>query len=115
MRFYPLNFSASFYAFMFLLLILRSSDVNAQQNANTVKGVVTDNNGDPLSGVSVIIRNTKTNYTSGTSTDSSGTFTFSRVAPGGPYSFTFSNVGFENQTMSGYNIREGNPLSLDVK
>ncbi|MBA4140661.1 MAG: SusC/RagA family TonB-linked outer membrane protein, partial [Segetibacter sp.] len=115
MRFYPLKFSPSFYAFIFLLLILRSSVVNAQQNAATVKGVITNNNGDPISGVSVIIRNTKTNYTSGTSTDSSGTFTFPRIASGGPYSFTFSNVGFENQTMSGYNIREGNPLSLDVK
>jgi len=115
MRFYPFNFSASFCAFMFLLLILKPSFVNAQQNAAIVKGVVTNDTGDPVSGVSVMLKNTKTNYTSGTSTDSSGTFTFSRVAPGGPYSFTFSNVGFENQTMSGYNIREGNPLSLDVK
>jgi hypothetical protein len=115
MRFHQPKFCAYFYALIFPLLSLQSSYINAQQNAGIVKGVVTDNNGDPISGVSVIIKNSKTNYTSGTSTDSSGTFTFSQVASGGPYTFTFSNVGFENQTLAGYNIREGNPLSLDIK
>ncbi len=105
----------AFAALIFLLFVLNTPDLNAQERTASVKGVVTNNNGDPLSGVSVIARNTKTNSTEGTSTDNSGNFAFSQVAPGGPYNFTFSNVGYENQTLSGYNIQENAPLSLSVK
>ncbi len=69
--------SAIFYAFLFLLCNLKVSYVFAQEKPSLVKGIVTDNNNEPLSGVSVIIRNTKTNFTAGTTTDSPGNFTFS--------------------------------------
>lgn len=103
------------YALIFLLLILRSSDVNAQANGSLIKGIVQNIDNEPISGVTVILRNTKTNFTSGTSTDSSGVFTFSRISSGGPYSFTFSTVGYEDQTLSGYNVKEDITLSLMVK
>ncbi|MEJ7826665.1 MAG: TonB-dependent receptor [Segetibacter sp.] len=115
MKFNSIKFRASFYAFVFLLFILKASDINAQEKTSLVKGIVTDNNGEPLAGVSAILRNTKTNFTTGTSTDASGFFTFSRVSAGGPYSFTFSTVGYEDQTLSGYNIKEDITLSLVIK
>jgi TonB-linked SusC/RagA family outer membrane protein len=100
------------FALTFLLFFIQSIPSFSQSQ---VKGVVQNNNNEPLSGVSIIIRNTNTNFTSGTSTDSSGNFTFSRIASGGPYSFTFSTVGFEDQVLSGYNIKENVTLSLMVK
>lgn len=100
---------------MFFLFILQFTNVNAQKTQSLVKGIVTDNNGAPLPGVSVIIKNTKTNFTAGTSTDTTGTFTFTRVSNGGPYSFTFSIVGYENQLLSGYNIKEDITLSPIIK
>jgi TonB-linked SusC/RagA family outer membrane protein len=100
---------------MLLLYALHSNSVIAQSSSHDVRGTVQNNNGEPLPGVSVIIKNTKTNYTSGTSTDSSGNFTFTRVALGGPYSFTFSTIGYEPQTVPGYNIRDDKPLSLSVR
>ncbi len=110
-----LNSKATFFALMFLLFILKASNVNAQAKTSLIKGIVTDNNGEPIPGVSVIIRNTQTNFTSGTSTDNSGVFTFSKISPGGPYSFTISTVGYEPQTLSGYNIKEDITLSLSVE
>ncbi|HZG25016.1 MAG TPA: TonB-dependent receptor plug domain-containing protein, partial [Chitinophagaceae bacterium] len=86
----------------------------AQQPTSLVKGVVQTGAGEPVAGVSVIIRNAKTNFTSGTSTDSSGAFNFTRVIPGGPYSFTFSAIGYETETLSGYNIKSDITLSLLV-
>ncbi len=80
MKFNSIKFRASFYAFVFLLFILKASHINAQEKTSLVKGIVTDNNGEPLAGVSAILRNTKTNFTTGTSTDASGVFTFSRVS-----------------------------------
>lgn len=99
----------------FFILASLNFNLLAQSAPSLVKGVVQNNNNEALAGVSVIIRNTKTNFTSGTSTDSSGGFTFSRVPSGGPYSFTFSNVGFEVQTLAGYNIKDNAILSLVVK
>lgn len=109
------NSRATLFALIFLQLLFKAPDVIAQARSSIVRGVVQNSNNQPLAGVSVLIRNTKTNFTSGTSTDSSGTFSFSRVSSGGPYTFTFSNIGYESQTLSGYNIKEDVTLSLVVK
>ena len=89
--------------------------VQAQAKNSLVKGLVQANDNGPIAGVSVILRNTKSNFTLGTSTDSIGNFSFERIPAGGPYSFTFSTVGFETQTLSGYTIKEDVTLSLMVK
>ncbi|MEJ7826658.1 MAG: TonB-dependent receptor, partial [Segetibacter sp.] len=106
---------ATFFGLMFLLLFLNASKTSAQERNSKVKGAVLNSRSEPLSGVSVIVRNTQTNFTSGTSTDNSGNFTFSNIPSGGAYNFTFSNVGFEDQTLSGYNIKDNQTLSLTVK
>src|SRR6476660_4582775 len=103
MRINGINSRAFLFALMPLLYILSSVNLLAQ-SSTVVKGVVQNTSSEPLAGVSVIIRNTKTNFTSGTSTDSSGFFNFPRIVSGGPYSFTFTTVGYETQTLSGYNI-----------
>ncbi len=115
MKFNLLKIRASLYALLLLLCILKASAVNAQEKAGPVKGTVTNDNGEPLAGVSVIVRNTKTNSTTGTTTDNSGNFTFSRISAGGPYSFTFSAVGYENQTLPGYSINDNSSPTLAVK
>lgn len=90
------------------------SSLRAQDNGSLVKGIVQSEKGEAVAGVSVIIRNGKSNFTSGTSTDSAGVFSFNRIPPGGPYSFTFSAVGFDSQTLSGYSIKPDITLSLVV-
>ena len=102
------------YALLFLF-VFSVSALQAQDRIGLVKGFVTSNNGDPVGSVSVVIRNAKTNFTAGTSTDSTGQFSFSRISPGGPYTFTFSNVGYETQTLSGYTVKEDVALSLTVR
>ena len=114
MKFNLLKSRATLHALIFLLFILSASHINAQERSGLVKGVITNNVGVPIAGVSVIARNTKSNFTQGTSTDNSGTFTFTRLSLGGPYDFAFSAVGFENQTLSGYDIKENVTLTLDV-
>lgn len=104
------------FALILLSLLLFSSQSKSQNSTvSLVKGMVQNIANEPLPGVSVIIRNTKTNFTSGTSSDSSGNFSFARVPSGGPYTFTFSTVGYEGQLLSGYSIKEGATLSLIVK
>lgn len=106
---------ASLCFFLLSLFLLNSPLLIAQEQSSTVKGVVQSTTNDPLSGVSVTVRNTRTNFTSGTITDSTGLFTFSRLPSGGPYTFSFSAVGFEEQVLSGYNIKDNASLTLAVK
>lgn len=87
----------------------------AQESGSSVTGVVHTAKNDPVIGVTVIARNTKTNYSAGTSTDSLGVFTFSRLPSGGPYSFTFSAMGYEGQSLTGYTIKPDASLSLVVE
>ncbi len=115
MRIFQLDSKATLLALMSLFFTLSSTNLIAQSGTTAVKGIVQNNNNEPLPGVSVIIKNTRTNFTSGTSTDSSGNFTFSRVTTGGPYSFTFSTVGYEPQTLTGYNIKDDKGISLSVR
>lgn len=115
MRINHVNSRVSFIALMFLLLTILPYLLSAQTNGSVVKGIVHNLKNEPLSGVSVIIRNSTTNFTSGTSTDSAGVFSFNRVPSGGPYAFSFSIVGYEDQTLSGYQIKEEITLSLMVQ
>jgi TonB-linked SusC/RagA family outer membrane protein len=114
MRINDINSRVTLFALTFLLFILNLPVLKAQEKATLIKGVVANDKGEPVAGASVILRNTKTNFTTGTSTDSSGNFSFSGVVSGGPYSFTFSSVGFEDQTLSGYTLRPDAPLDLTV-
>lgn len=103
-----------FYALISMFFILSSSYLIAQKKTSLVKGLVQTDNNAPLTGVSVVLRNTRNNFTSGVSTDSSGIFSFSRIPLGGPYTFTFSAIGYETQTLSGYNIKDDITFSLVV-
>jgi TonB-linked SusC/RagA family outer membrane protein len=115
MRIKSFESRATFYALMLLFFFFQSSGLYSQDKTSLVKGMVQNNNNEPLPGVSVIIRNSKTNVTSGTSTDSSGNFSFSRISSGGPYTFTFSMIGYENQTLTGYSIKPETTLSLTTR
>ncbi|WP_121357340.1 SusC/RagA family TonB-linked outer membrane protein [Flavisolibacter nicotianae] len=101
--------------FLFCLFLSNALFLFAQEKSSSVRGIVQGSSNEPLPGVSVTVRNAKTNFTSGTTTDSMGIFSFSRLPSGGPYSFSFSTVGYEEQTLSGYNIRDNASLSLAVK
>jgi TonB-linked SusC/RagA family outer membrane protein len=100
---------------LFTLFLLNAMTLFAQERSSSVRGLVQGSANEPLAGVSVTVRNAKTNFTSGTTTDSLGIFSFNRLPSGGPYSFSFSTIGYEGQTLSGYQIKDNASLSLAVK
>ncbi|MEO6732662.1 MAG: carboxypeptidase regulatory-like domain-containing protein, partial [Ferruginibacter sp.] len=114
MTFKPFNSRASHLALLIIVYFLYPITSSAQVSTTVVKGLVQGAGNQPLTGVSVVIRNSKTNFTTGTQTDSAGIFT-SRVPAGGPYSFAFTNVGYESQTLSGYQLKEGATITIDVE
>ncbi|RFM36810.1 SusC/RagA family TonB-linked outer membrane protein [Chitinophaga silvisoli] len=101
---------AVIYSFVPLLLIAQPN-----QGRSDVTGIVkSEQTGEALWGVSVTVKNAANNFTASVQTDSTGLFTFSRLPAGPGYTFTFSFIGYEPQTLSGYNLKGGADFSLRV-
>ena len=114
MRLTIVNPRAFILPIVFLCQFLFPSSTNAQEKNSTVTGVVSNEQNEPLRGVTVIARNTKTNFSAGSNTDTAGVFTFNGLPAGGPYNFSFSVVGYADQSLSGYTLKGGAFLSLVV-
>jgi len=98
-----------------ILLLLSGQMVKAQEKTVTVTGMVRSESGQPLYGVSVIAKNSASSFASGTQTDSAGTFKFSKLPISGRYSFSFSMIGFESQTLQGYTLKENESTSIVIR
>jgi TonB-linked SusC/RagA family outer membrane protein len=85
------------------------------QTRSSVSGSVHDEKGIALRGVTVIAKNTRTNFSAGAQTDSLGVFTFQKLPDGGPYTFTVSIIGYEQQVLNNYEIAAGKTVSLSVR
>ncbi|MBC6425106.1 MAG: carboxypeptidase-like regulatory domain-containing protein, partial [Ekhidna sp.] len=71
----------------------------------TVSGKITDDTGDPLPGVNVVIKGT----TTGTQTDLDGNYRLSLADAGGGVILVFSYVGFETQE-----VEVGSRTTIDI-
>jgi TonB-linked SusC/RagA family outer membrane protein len=89
--------------------------ISAQVSRTDVTGIVRNENGAPLLGVSVLIRNPRNDFNAATQTDSTGVFSFSKLPAGSGYSFSFSSIGYEPQTLEGYNLKPDANLSIVIK
>src|SRR5580692_578583 len=102
--------------FMLLLAAFCHIQLTANaQNVNEIKGQVNDESGQPVTYASVAAKNQSTGITTTTQTDSLGIFIYHNLPAGGPYSFVVSHVGFQTQTLSGYDIKADAAISLLIK
>lgn len=96
-----------YYAWLPALLFTISSYGQASGNAT---GIVNDESGHHLSGITVeTLANGK--RVKATTTDSIGKFTFANL-PAGNYDFTFTSIGYQSQTVTGYSLKPGQTVSL---
>jgi TonB-linked SusC/RagA family outer membrane protein len=98
-----------------LFLLCLGWSVQAQDRTGSVTGIVRNEQGDPIAGVTVLASNHETGLSSGTQTDSGGLFNFARLPVKGKYSFTFSGVSYQQQVLSGYMLRADAATSIIVK
>jgi TonB-linked SusC/RagA family outer membrane protein len=82
----------------------RGNNIVAQQQTKTITGTVTDENGQPLPGVTVVVKGT----TTGTVTNADGEFNLQ--IPLNSESLTFSFVGFKSQE-----IQIGSTTNFDIQ
>ncbi len=72
----------------------------AQQITTGISGTVADENGNPLTGATVMVTDTRTGVTRTITTNSSGNFSATNLVTGGPYTITANAEGFEAQTIN---------------
>jgi TonB-linked SusC/RagA family outer membrane protein len=101
--------------FLLVVFWLLFYQAHAQQTAEQVSGIVLDETGEALVGVTVLARSEQSDFTTGTATDVDGKFSFSNLPAGGTYSFTFSYIGYESQTLTGQRIGTDGKLSLSIE
>jgi TonB-dependent starch-binding outer membrane protein SusC len=100
---------------LIFLLLLSGITARSQASFGTVNGIVRNEKGVPLAGVSVVATNNKAKFSIGTQSDSAGYFSFARLPSGTAYNFTFTSVGYQNEVINGYDVKQGTTVSLVAK
>jgi TonB-linked SusC/RagA family outer membrane protein len=98
-----------------LLWLLLAHQSFSQEKQPAVKGIIKDESGAPLPSVSVMVQNKNTQFSASAQTNQAGVFVFTTLDPGGPYTFTFSYVGYEKKVLEGYQYKQGEMITLSVK
>ena len=97
-----------------LFLCYTTNSVMAQTTQASISGIVTDEQKKPIPGVSVQIKNNSTGFTTRTSTNAQGEYTFKELPLGGPYTVKAVYVGFGEQNRNGYMLNLGDVVKVDV-
>jgi len=102
---------------LFLLAVLFVTSVAtgmAQSNYGVLRGIVSDPQGAPIAGATVILTSQATKITRTTISNGSGEYVFNAVDPG-TYSVDVSASSFKKSSQSGLIVETGNALTLDAK
>jgi len=86
----------------------------AQDTTGTITGVVTDESGAVLPGVTVSVRQTETGVTRDFVTTSTGAYTAAGL-PVGRYTVTFTLQGFQTRTVTNIDLHVGDRLPINAK
>ena len=99
---------------LFFCCSLLKNELAAQTTLASISGVITDNQNKPIPGVSVKVRNESTGFTTNTTTNTQGSYTFKELPLGSPYTITATYVGFGQQQRTGYSLNQGDAVKLNI-
>lgn len=100
-----------------LLLLFCSfmkNDLAAQTTQASISGTVIDDQQKPVPGLSIQVRNESTGFTTTTTTNTKGIYSFQELPLGRPYTVTATYVGFGQQKRTGYSLNQGDALRVNI-
>ncbi len=97
-----------------LLFFLFGFFAFSQVTTSNIKGLVQDQNSEPLPGANVLAIHTPTGTKYGAATNFDGRFNLLNLRVGGPYDITISYVGYQTQTFNGVYLSLGKTQNIDV-
>ncbi|MFB6097885.1 MAG: carboxypeptidase-like regulatory domain-containing protein, partial [Salinibacter sp.] len=86
---------------IFGVLLAPSAVFGQGATTATIRGQVTDANGQPLPGANVLAVHVPSGTRYGASTNESGRYTLANLRPGGPYRVSASFVGYQSKREEG--------------
>jgi len=101
-------------AFLFVPLLLLLAPALHAQFGGSLNGTVTDTSGAVISGATVVLTNPATQAAKTTTTNATGFYTFTELAPGN-YTVKVTANGFKEEDYSDVAITAEQPRGLDVK
>src|SRR5688572_8992451 len=97
------------------IVLTYSTALLGQVTTSSMKGIVTDNNGEPLPGATVIAIHTPSGTQYGTTTLPDGRYNLPGMRVGGPYSAKITYVGYKEQNFDNLFLNLGVATDLNVK
>lgn len=99
---------------LMLLILLGYANLHAQGvTTASIRGQITDGNGEPLLGATVVAKHNPTGSEYGEVTLDNGRFNLPNLRVGGPYTVTVTYIGFETQEITDVSLLLGQVLDLD--
>jgi hypothetical protein len=96
------------------VMIFAASSAFAQGvTTSSMRGVITDANGEALIGANILAVHTPSGTTYGAATDIEGNYRINNMRVGGPYKLTISYTGFAEQIVEGLFLRLGETFKRD--
>ena len=99
----------------FVALLVTASAFSQGVTTAAMGGKVTDASGEPLPGASIVAIHTPTGTTYGAATDFDGFYRISGMRNGGPYTITFSYVGFNDDVKEGVYLNLGSTERISTQ
>lgn len=99
---------------MLLMCFCVKDSLLAQTTQASILGVVTGQDKKAIPGASVQVTNNSTGFTTKTSTDAKGEYTFRELPLGGPYSVKVAFMGYGEQTKTGYMLNFGDAVRANI-
>lgn len=100
---------------LLLFCCFAKNELAAQTTQASISGTITDNLQKPVPGASIQVRNESTGFTTRTTTNNKGTYTFKELPLGTPYTITAKFVGFGEQKRTGYSLNQGDALTVNIE
>jgi TonB-linked SusC/RagA family outer membrane protein len=97
-----------------LIHILLGMPVHAQDKKTSIRGVVENEKGEPLEGVTIDIKQESGELKRSAVTDKKGVFTLDLPADKGAWTFSFSHVGYTTQVIKKENLDPQKEESINV-
>lgn len=97
-----------------MISLFAAAAVCAQVTTSGLNGTITDQQGQPLVGATVIAVHTPSGTQYGTVSDTNGRYNLQGLRPGGGYTVTFSYVGYQSVEFPGLTLSLGETLKRDA-
>ena len=101
------------FIFILLSLFLGTATMMAQVTTSTLSGKITEADGQPLPGATIVATHVPSGTLYGATANSQGLYTIQGMRPGGPYTVNVTFIGYQTQSYTEITLSLGENTTLN--